>query len=143
MAHTSAQLASEINLDPKALGYAPHVTSGNDSAIASILNSTYAGVAVVYRSNLLPQEVLKSLVWAELSTKTAVQIAIIQLLLAPNFIDAGQVTIRDIFVGIFPTGATINNLNAISKVVNPTRAEELWGAPTKITATEVAIALRG
>lgn len=140
---TLTQIHDEIINNPKGLAYSASVAIGNDTGVALILNSTYAGVGIVYRSELMPQEVLKSLVWSELSVKSSTHIQILQLLLAPRMVDAGQQTIRDIFVGLFPSGSTIANLDAVAKVVGPTRAEELWGAGTIISSDSVAHALRG
>jgi len=139
---TSASLNTEIMTDPKGLGYGAFVSGGNDTGLTATLNSTYATVGIVYRMDLMPQEVLKSLVWTELSTKTQVQIEILQLLLQPRQIDASQQNIRDIFVGLFPSGSTIANLTAVAKVVNPSRAQELWGADVSITIAEVAKSIR-
>jgi hypothetical protein len=138
---TSASLNAEIMSDPKGIGYGTFVSGGSDTDVARLLNSTYAGVGVVYRSDLMPQEVLKSLVWTEVNIKPQTHLTILQMLLQPRMIDTSESRIRDLFIGMFPSGSTLANLTAVAQVVNPTRAEELWGNHTTISITEVAHAL--
>lgn len=144
MSFTSAALASEINTDPKALGYAAPKASGADGAVAAILNATYAGVGTVYRRNIAPHEIEECLVYAELGSLTVQQWQLFQTVLEAGVIDASKATIQNILIGMFPnTTTTYANLVAVAKTPNPTRAEELWGQGTVVTVADVAHALRG
>jgi hypothetical protein len=146
MSYTLSQLADEINNDPKSLGYSTLVASGDDSSIAGLLNSTYAGVGTVYRPNVGAGEVMGSLVWSEVSGLTTNNWLALHSMLLPASIDATKSTVRNFFNGLFPTGsfATTNaNLLTVAKKASPSRAEELWGAGTVVPFLDVSRAIRG
>lgn len=139
MPFTSAQLATEINTDPKALGYAAFVTAHDRLGLAAKLNATYAGVAVVWRTDLKSWEVLAALVESEVTSLTQLQWTRVQTLLIPSMIDASNANIRAQFGGIFAgKTVTLANLNAVGAKASPSRAEELWGYRTIISDTDVA-----
>lgn len=140
MTMTTAALAAEITTDPKALGYAAFVLSGDDTALADRLNTTYAGVGVVRRM-VTNTEIVQCFVAAELKTRTQTQLLSMQLVLAPKMVDTSIGNIVDIFADVWAGTATLSALDVLSRVPAPTRAEELWGAGTVITATNVAHAL--
>lgn len=141
--YTLAALATEINTDPVTLGYAPAKVAGSASQIAALLNSTYGAVTTVYRKNIPAGEILSGIVWAEVSAFTAARIAAIQLMLSTGTVDGSSQNIRDFFAGAL-TGANTSksNLDTISKVAKPTRAEELWGAGTVVSASDIASIIR-
>lgn len=141
MAFSNAQLKSEIDNDPKQLGLVAARDRGDDATIAQLLNTTYATVGTVWRTDLSAGEVLACLVESEVSPLNATQWTRVLTLLMPGTIDASQQRIRDQFAGIFVTKAvTIANLLAVAKRPAPTRAEELWGAGTTISDRDVAAA---
>lgn len=141
MPFTSAELKNEIDNDPKQLGLVVARDRGDDAAIARILNTTYATVGTVWKTNLTARDLLACVVWADVSSFTAAQWAAFQTMLIPGDIDASQQRIRDQFAGIFAgKAATIANMTAAAKVPNPTRAEELWGAGSTISDRDVAAA---
>lgn len=140
--YTFAQLASEINTDPKAFNYATPKNAGDDGAVAAIFNATYAGVGIVWRTNLTAKDILSAIVWSEVSGFTNAQVGWLNALLVPLTIDASKATIRAMFGGLFAsTATTLANLTAIAKVPSPTRGEELFGAGTLISAQDIAHAL--
>jgi hypothetical protein len=143
---TVAALHDELTADPKALGYAPLVAAarvnGDWQSVADRVNTTYAGIATVFRPNVSAQELLTCIVWAEVAAFTATQWAALQCMLAPLRVDATQLTVRNFFAGLFAGKAgTLAALTAIAKVVAPTRAEELWGAGVVVSAGDCATAL--
>jgi hypothetical protein len=144
MPFTTAQLLTEINTDPKALGYAPLKAANNYLGLVAKLNATYAGVGVVFRTDVQAQEVLASLVWSEISNLITNNWLTLNSLLIPGVIDASKVTIRNIFAGLFPAGTfplTSAALTAIAQKAAPSRAEELWGYGTIVGEQDVAHAI--
>lgn len=143
MSFTSAQLATELTNDPKALGYAATVHSSY-AALAAKVNATYAGVGMVLRNDLTAREILACLTWAEVATFTAAQWAAFQAFLIPGSIDASNTNISAMFLGLFPNASfpvTRAALIAVGKKVAPSRAEELWGYNTRVTDQDIALAL--
>lgn len=137
MPFTSAQLATEINTDPKALGYAAFVSAHDRAGLAAKLNATYAGVGTVYRNDLKSLEIVGAIVNADVTGFTAAQWARVQVLIAPPVIDASNANVRGQFTGIF-SGTSLTNLDTVAKKANPSRAEELWGYKTLITDQDIA-----
>jgi hypothetical protein len=140
-AFTTAQLTAEINTDPKALGYAAFVASGNDTGVAALLNATYAGVGTVWLTRVPTSALVGSIVWADVSGMTQAQVELLQLLLLTGTVDASNPNIRGMFTGLFAGKTTLTNMTAAAQKVAPSRAEELWGAGTTVTVLDVAHAL--
>lgn len=140
MMFTSAQVAAEINNDPKALGFAALKLTGDDQGIANKLNANYPGVATVYRADVKSGEILGSLLASEVGAWTAVQWTALTALLIPGTVDASNARIRALFSALLPAGS-LANATAVASVVLPSRAAELWGANTVVSATDVARAL--
>lgn len=140
MAYTLQQLHDELMNDPKALNYAAHLSEGDDTGVAAILNSTYAAVGTVWRQSLTAAEVLGSLVDTEVAAWTQLQWTAFQCLISTGTVDATNARIRALFAKLV-SGQSLTNLTAIAKVVTPTRAEELFGAGTVIPEAQVAAAM--
>jgi len=142
MAFTTAQLASEINSDPAALGYAAHVASGDDAGVAALLNA--ATTTKVFRNDLATHEVLNAIVAADFAALTQLQVSKLALFFAgTTTVDATNANTRTIFLGVFTGMAnTVTALTALAQR-NGSRAEVLWGVGTVITAANVSLALRG
>jgi hypothetical protein len=145
MAFTKAQLQAELNSDPKALGYAPFRTAGNYQGLAALVNGTYPGVGVVWRTDVRGAEVLGALVWSEIASLSSNNWLALQSLLIPSTpIDANNARIRGIFTGLFPVATfpgTSANLTSTGQKASPSRAEELWGYATYVTEQDVANAI--
>lgn len=139
---TNAQLQTEINTDPKTLGYAALRAANNYIGLAAKLNATYAGVVAVFRNDVKSAEILAAMIESEVSSLTQIQWTRVQVLLAPPVIDASQVTIRNQFGGIFAgKTTTLGNLTAVGQKAATTRAEELWGYKVVVTEQDVATAI--
>lgn len=145
MAFTKAQLQAELNTDPKALGYAAPKAAGNYQGLIALVNGTYAGVGVVWRTDVRGAEVLAALVWSEISALSTNNWLALQSLLIPSTpIDANSARIRAWFSGLFPSATfplTSANLTAMGQKAAPSRAEELWGYGTYVTEQDVANAI--
>lgn len=140
---TKAQLQTEINGDPKALGYAALKAAPNAYVtLRDKLNATYGGVGVVWRTDLSAREVLCCIAWADISAFTAAQSILLSLLLIPGSIDASNSNVQAQFAGLFgPATATRAALLLAGKKANPSRAEELWGYNAVVSEQDVANAI--
>lgn len=136
---TLAQLATEINTTRPTV-YATAKAAGDDTGIAQVLNTTYAGVGTVWKSRVPAADILGALVAAEVTAWTAVQWTALTALLIPGTVDATNARIRALFNALLPT-TSLANATAVSQVTNPTRAEELWGAGTTVSIADVSRAL--
>lgn len=150
---TIPELAAEIAADPLALGYAPHVASGNDQAIADLLNARRATISVK-RPNCTPADLLEaidirdfaaspqgvtSVPLAQSYLESVTQFASIRLL---N--DNGQKSLirKNIDRLVGDTQGSQARLDAVA--VRPgSRAEQLFGFDVPVTGSNVAQALRG
>jgi hypothetical protein len=144
MPYTIAQLKAEIDADPKTLGLVALRNAGNYLGIRDKLNATYGTVGVVYRTDVTSAEILASLVWTEIATLTTNSWLALHALLIPGLVDASQLRIRQMFVGLFPSATfplTNANLTALAQRPAPSRAEELWGFATRVTEQDVANAV--
>lgn len=139
-------LASELNTDPKALGYAANITTGNDAANATLLNAlTGAGAASVFLPGVpiqtFIQQCQSAADWVLLTTAGATFNAI-QLLSLLGPLDCTQLNIRTILTSTF-SGLSTASKTTMTAVASRTgsRAEVLFGAGTQILASDVAHAL--
>jgi hypothetical protein len=132
------QLKTELQNDPNAYGYAQYTTSGNDEALAALLNQVRGGISV-FVSVSLTQIVSCITALAEFNALTAIQLQRLQFIAVNGYIDTSSVAMRTIVSDIFSTAsqATKNNLAAASQR-NGSRAEQLFGTGTTIAHTDVA-----
>jgi hypothetical protein len=159
---TYAALASEINTDPTALGYAPLVTLGSDAVLAALLNQRPGSFSPAKTwttpAPLIP--IATVLQWGATGPLAAIQaaqtsqiagipsIAIasilgFQSLATFDVSDARNLQSLAIFVqaGVL-TQAQVNALLALG-VAPASRAEVLFGIGTTVGLSEISKALRG
>lgn len=137
---TPQQLAAFINGDPALVVLK---NAGNDVGIANVLNGLApGGPHSVWRPNILASELLGGVVWSEVQAFTAVKWSAITAMLSTGTVDATNPNIRDFFAGVFSgANATVANMTAVAKVPAPSVAEVQWGAGTRISTAEIAVAL--
>lgn len=132
------QLATEINTDPKALGYA----GKSDYAISVILNTPGASAETIFKAFTETAEIVAGIVRSEYDALTAANKTFLTdvILKAPR-IKTGDANLRSGISGIFGVGTTsrTNLINAASK--SATRGEVLFGEGTTIGDQDVAKAL--
>lgn len=153
MAINYSALKSEIQTDPLVYGYAAHVASGNDEAIATLLNAIRTGsdglpAITVRRSDIAPVEVLEAIGFADLVSpsntlqtawfESITQYPTIQLVNADG---TNTRVISNLFALVNNPSPSRNRINAIANR-NGSRAEQLFGVNTSITSSDVARALR-
>jgi hypothetical protein len=149
MAIDYTALASEINNDPLSLGYATHVASGNDIAIAELLNNILSNNPV--NTGRINAEVFKRCIpLAAFTSLTQAQREWVNLISATDYIDLNDSQIKNGLTGtngLFPNTSTGSALTARNEINNAStrngsRAETLFGVNTFITDMDVARALR-
>jgi hypothetical protein len=160
MAITPAALASEINTDPLTYGYAARVAAGDDGGIVALLNKPRDGTdgeaaISVKRADCDPSELLaaidvRDLATAGLPAGMSVPLAQSWLESVTQFPrirlanDDGSKTLirRNIDRLVADTNGSQTRLDAVAVRVG-SRAEQLGGAGTVVTGSDVSFALRG
>jgi hypothetical protein len=144
MAIDPAALATEIQQDADALGYAASVVAGNDQAVADALNLVRAGATFqVSREPISTAFFLSNVAPAEFLALTAVKLAQLQCIVAAQSVDINDASTQAMLVGIFGNpSATRTAIIAILKRQG-SRAEALFGRGAVVSASDVSKALRG
>jgi len=113
---TPAQLSTlkaAILADPTANSF-PNTSDGNfDCAV--YLNTVPATPTALWRPDVSPGEVAKSVTMSEYVALTAVKQNGLLLLTQGSFVDATQATVRADFSTIFAAGATLTALTAVAQ----------------------------
>lgn len=140
-----SELATELNTDPAALGYATHLASGEDSAIVSLLNDNAgAGSGTVDRIFVDAKTFQSAVVGSEYLALTTPQqnlwLALINA--SQGNINIKNTNIRNQVLAVWGAGTTtrVNLGNLQTK--NGSRAEVLWGDGTIVSFDDVAAARR-
>lgn len=140
MAFTLTQLAAEITTDPTSLGLVALRDAGSDQALADALNLPRAGITV-NRNDLSGRELLNAVVLSEYTALTQANRDLWQALLTIAPLDATDTQTRTTVGAIFAAGTTTRT-NLVALSTRPgSRAEQLWGTGTRITALDVSRAL--
>lgn len=141
MAYTLAQLAAEINTDSTGLGLVALKTAGSDQAIADALNLVRATITGINRNDISAKELMAAVVLTEYTALTQASRDLWQALLTIAPLDANDTQTRTTVGAIFGAGtATRTNLQALASRTG-SRAEQLWGTGTQVTALDVSRAL--
>lgn len=157
-------LATEINTDPRAYGYAAHVLIGNDQAVADLLNLVRTGsnggpAITIRRVDVGSQEICEAIRVpdytalpanpnaSQLSQERRFLSWMEALVNAPRVRllndDGSDTPVMANFADMFGAATgTRQRLVALASR-NGSRAEELFGRGTVMTAADVAKALRG
>jgi hypothetical protein len=140
MAISLATLATEINTDPKTLGY----TGKSDSQIADLLNTPGASAETIFKAYTDTPDVVACIVRAEWTALAAGDKQFLaEVILAAARVKTGDANLRAAVAGVFANGTTsrANLIAAASKAAS--RAEALFGEGVTVSHQDVAQALRG
>lgn len=140
-----SQLKTELQTDPKVIGYAVLITQGNDQAVADLINARSGpGSASVFRNDVAPREIINAVASADFTAATQIIISKIQLMFQAAPLDCTLANVRGNLQGIF-AASTVGTQNAVTAVCSRTgsRAEVLFGAGIVVSAGDVGKALRG
>lgn len=143
-AYSMSALMSEVNNDPKALGYAAQ--AGNPDAIAVLMNTSPEPIAAgqqeqINRARVASNDLMAGIVLSEFAALTQANRDYCGMLFSAQFVNTGDANIRTQLGAIFATNTTsrANMLAAAQK--NAARAEALWGDGFRVTAQQVYLAL--
>lgn len=137
-----ATLKTELTTDPRAYGYAPLYNSGNDQGLADLLNTVRDGTngtaISLNRGTISTQELVEAIVQSEMPTNASQRDWLLMVCSGARVrVDTGS-TARSGLLAIFAAGSTTRaNLTAASSR-NGSRAEELFGLNTFVTADDIA-----
>lgn len=152
MAIDYAALTTELQTDPQTYGYAAHIASGADGALAALLNIVRTGgdgeaAILVRRNDISAEELLEAIDTRDLkASPTLLEGSYLESVLQFRRIilsnDAGtdSRTKSNLDRLVNNTQGSQTRLNALARR-NGSRAEQLFGTRTLITQTDVAIAL--
>jgi hypothetical protein len=150
---SAAQIKTELDADPQALGYAALRAAQDWNGLTTLLNQVRPQGdpkrETVDRRMIDRQEVIEALVYAEVVTNTAaagtaMRDALTLLLVSLNggFLDPLNANIRGFFTGAFAAG-TATRTNLVALQTRPgSRAEKLWGDGVRVSASLVEDAVR-
>jgi len=128
-------LATEINTDPKSLGYA----GKSDYEISVIMNTAGASAETLFRSYTPVEDIIAGIVRSEYDAlATAGKTYLNEVVLKASRVKTGDATLRSQIAQLFGAGtATRTNLTNIASRA-ASRAEILFGEDTAITDADVA-----
>lgn len=137
-----AALASEINVDPAALGYAAPKAAHDGVTIAAIMDAVGVGASFqVFRGVIPSYEIINSTVPAEWAALSAAEKQRYQTITGAGQVDTTNQNIRDAFLAMFAAGtATRTALIAMAKRQG-SRAEVLFGVGVSVSHIDVKQAL--
>jgi hypothetical protein len=143
MVLNDANLHAELTVDPKSIGFAPLLVSGDDTEIANLLNATTGpGIGIVPHEPIAPNDFIALLDPNELDSLTALQLAQIQVYEAAGEINFGSPNVQQWLNKVFDNASfpvTHSNLDALFNRT-ASRAEVLFGAGVVINSSQVATA---
>jgi hypothetical protein len=142
VAFSLAALKTEINTDPKTLGYATLLTQTNGpEAVAAKLNEIGASAETLFKAYVPIEDVVACIVRADYDALGAVPKAFLNdVLLVGARLKSGDANLRASVVGVFGVSTTKTNLTNLASR-SCTRAEALWGEGASVSPTQVADAL--
>lgn len=141
MALTGSQrtaLATEINTDPKALGYSPGTKINKQ--IATIINTVGASNETVNPGTLPTWQVTAAIVDSEWTALTQAKKDLLAFYLNQGTVDTTSLNVRNGVGGVFAAGATKTALIALVNR-SATRAEVLFGVNVVVLEEDVSAAL--
>jgi hypothetical protein len=144
MAVITSQLTTELNTDPKSLGYAPFIAGGNIVQLAGLLNSlTGNGIGSVPREPISADAFIGLINDVELDTLTIGKKQDLQIYEGAGMVDIGNINVQNWIDNAFPAGSAPITHTAMHNMFNrvASRAEVLFGAGTVITTEDVSTAL--
>ena len=120
-------LKAELDTDPSVLGYAAHMTSGNNTALVGLLNAPHVSDQV-NRGIVPAHEVITATDAVEWAALSAAEKGRYDTITGAGEVDASATNVRDAFAAMFAGGtATRAALLAIGSR-DGSRVEALFGA---------------
>lgn len=138
---TIAALRTEIDTDPKGLGYATLLQASNGpEAVAAKMNEAGASGESLFKATVPVRDILAEMAWSEFTGWSAAVKAGIDQYFRGEMINTGSATLRASLAAMIPAGASKTAMIAKASR-SASRAEALWGEGTQVTGAKVAEAL--
>jgi hypothetical protein len=139
---TAQQIRTEIDTDPKGLGYTTlKAQSNGPEAVAAKMNEIGGSSETLTPTWTATTEVLAVLVGTEVLALSQANRDMLAILTSTTQVKTGSATLRAAIAAIFASGTTSRtNLVALT-TKSCSRAAALWGEGTYISATDVGNAL--
>lgn len=120
-----AALRTELQTDPQALGYAPHVASGNHTALRKLINEPGLSGETITVTSLSVEAIKDAIVYSEMLALNAQQRDTLIFLLQGSQLNLSN-NVKQAFADLFGAGTTSrSNLQALA--TRPaSRAEALF-----------------
>ncbi len=133
-----AALTSELNADPKGLGYSAHLDNPGD--IATLMNTT-GSTDQIFRNRVDSRDIMAGIVLTEFAALTQANRDYCIMIFSSPQVNTGDANVRTQVGTIFGVGTTSRtNLTAAAQK-NASRSEALWGDGFSVTAGQVNTAL--
>lgn len=140
MAINYAQLKTELQTDPSALGYSALLAAGNHVGVAAVLNLTRAGVTI--KRDIIPaHQLFEAITATDYAALTAAEKTRLQIILSMGQVNVRGDNTRAQLAAMFGAGTATRT--AVLALIDRqgSRAEQLFGSGVSISAADVALAL--
>jgi hypothetical protein len=142
--YSMSALMTEVNTDPKGLGYA--AAAGNANAIAVLMNTSPEPIATasqeqIYRTRISSNDLMAGIVLSEFSTLTQANRDYCAILFSSAQVNTGDPNVRTQLAAIFASGTTSRTNLIAAAQKNSSRGEALWGDGFVVTSNQVYLAL--
>lgn len=139
---TLQQIRTEMDTDPKALGYATRRTQSNGpEQVADRMNEVGASAETLTRTWVATDEALAVLVGSEVTALAVANRELLMVIMSQSRIKTGSAAMRTTLGGIFAASTTSRTNLTNLATRSASRAEALWGEGTVVTATQVSEAM--
>lgn len=137
---TTAALTSELNTDPKGLGYKVAGVFRSDYELAGLLNTV--GTDTIFKAYTDVADVVAAIDQAEYTALAAGPKTFLnEVILKADRLKTGDATLRTTIGAIFAAGTATRTRLVATASRTATRAEVLWGEGTVVTDVDIATAL--
>jgi hypothetical protein len=142
--YSPSALISEVNNDPKGLGYAAQAS--NADSIAVLMNTSPEPIAAgsqeqIYRARAASSDLMAGIILSEFAALTQANRDYCVMLFSAQFVNTGDANIRTQLGNIFGAATTSRTNLMAAAQKNASRAEALWGDGFRVTAQQVSEAL--
>lgn len=134
-------LQVELTTDPEALGYAPHVSAGDHSALVALLNAERGTAQPIWRGAVPSDSIRTRVTQADYTTLSSAAKNYLAFVLGGDTVDFSVPELRADLSAMFPSGTSRAAIISVIQA-QPTRGEELFGHGARVSLTDVAAALR-
>ncbi len=129
-------LKAELDTDPSGLGYAAHMTSGNNTALVGLLNEPHAADQVD-RGIVPAHEIVTATDATEWAALSSAEKGRYDTITGAGEIDASATNVRDAFAAMFAGGTTTRTALLAIGTRDGSRVEALFGVGESASLDDV------